>query len=103
MNYESYAELAKTESTTAYEHRVRALLNEVADTLIERAKQYGDPHVNFRNIAREWSLELGVEITPKQVVVLMKALKRVRHRHRADRDSAIDDIGYTVCGLLIDG
>lgn len=100
MKYEAYAELCA--QNTSYEQQVRALLNEVGDVLLERAKQYGDPHVNFKRIASEWSLELGIEVTPKQVVALMKALKRVRHRHRADRDSAIDDIGYTVCGILID-
>lgn len=88
-----------------YEREVReicaSLMTEVADILVERAKQYGDPRKNFEDIARAWSLELNYEVTPKNVVAMMKALKRVRHRYREDHDSVIDDIGYTVCGLVI--
>lgn len=100
MKYESYHDRCAA-GTSDYEKQVRAILTEVGDVLIERAKQYGDPHVNFKRIADAWSLELGTTITPAQVVRLMLALKQVRHLHKADRDSAIDIMGYTVCGLLI--
>ncbi len=67
-----------------------------------RRDEYGHPFDNFSQIAKEWSLELGVEVTPEQVGRMMIRVKMVRLRHNPKhRDSLVDISGYANCLDLI--
>ncbi len=71
-------------------------------TTSTRRDEYGHPFDNFSQIAKEWSLELGVDVTPEQVGRMMIRVKMVRLRHNPKhRDSLLDIAGYANCMDLI--
>lgn len=77
-------------------HRTHIL--EAADTLINgtRQEQYGDPAVNFLNIAERWSQIAGVQIEAWQVSLMMVDLKisRIATTGKPHLDSFIDGSAY---------
>ena len=42
----------------------------------ERRAEYGDARHHFQKVAKRWSLVLGKEITPQQVVLCLLDLKQ---------------------------
>lgn len=60
----------------------------------DRAKAYGHPSVNFKNIADGWSVILGIKVTPEQVALCMCWTKIARHVHSPKRDNLVDLAGY---------
>ena len=77
-------------------HRTHIL--EAADNLINgtRQDQYGDPAVNFLNIAERWSQIVGVQIDAWQVSLMMADLKiaRMATTGKPHLDSFIDAAAY---------
>lgn len=77
-------------------HRTHIL--EAADGLIngQRQEQYGDPAVNFLNIAERWSQIVGVQIDAWQVSLMMADLKiaRMATTGKPHLDSLIDAAAY---------
>lgn len=77
-------------------HRTHIL--EAADSLIngERQDQYGDPAVNFINIAERWAQIVGVQIDAWQVSLMMADLKiaRMATTGKPHLDSLIDAAAY---------
>lgn len=77
-------------------HRTHIL--EAADSLINgtRQEQYGDPAVNFLNIAERWSQIVGVQIDAWQVSLMMADLKiaRMATTGKPHLDSLIDAAAY---------
>jgi hypothetical protein len=70
-------------------------LRHVANVIVERSTQYGDATSNMSAIAARWSVTLGMEITPAQVVLCLLDLKLARLAHDpAHEDSAVDVCGY---------
>ena len=70
-------------------------LRHVANEIAERSTQYGDATSNMSAIAARWSVTLGMEITPAQVVLCLLDLKLARLAHDpAHEDSAVDVCGY---------
>ena len=64
----------------------------------DRRNDYGNPAEFFRWLARRWSLTLGHEVTPEQVVLCLIDLKHERlRRNPAHRDSLVDIAGYAAC------
>lgn len=69
----------------------------------DRQVQYGNSEKNFTDIARGWSLILGVPITAEQVVLCMIWLKVMRANNginttgQSQRDSIVDIAGYAGC------
>lgn len=60
-----------------------------------RAEAYGPASKSFSNIAKGWSVLLGVEVTPEQVCQCMIWLKLCRESNKHQRDNLVDIIGYT--------
>jgi len=60
-----------------------------------RAESYGPASKSFSNIAKGWSVLLGVEVTPEQVAMCMTWLKLCRESNKHQRDNLVDIIGYT--------
>ncbi len=60
----------------------------------ERIIQYGHPSKNFTDIARMWSVILGIEITPQQVGLCNIATKLCREINSQKRDNLVDICGY---------
>lgn len=85
------------------DHRPTSILAEAERiTTQSRRDEYGHPFDNFTQIAAEWSLELGVPVTPEQVGRMMIRVKMVRLRHNPNhRDSILDVAGYANCLDLI--
>lgn len=76
----------------------KIVLGRAVGTVEERRKDYGNPAEFFRELARRWSLTLGHEVTPEQVVLCLIDLKHERlRRNPAHRDSIVDIVGYAAC------
>ena len=70
-------------------------LKHVTNVIAERSTQYGDASSNMAAIAARWSVTLGREVTPAQVVLCLLDLKLARLAHDpSHEDSAIDVCGY---------
>ena len=70
-------------------------LKHVASVIAERSAQYGDAGTSMEAIATRWSVTLGREVTPAQVVLCLLDLKLARLAHDpAHEDSAVDVCGY---------
>ena len=75
----------------------RADILQQAERLItgDRAKEHGDARANFAKVAKMWSAMVGVEITPRQVPLMMVVLKVVRAcDNPGNADNCIDAAGY---------
>ena len=71
------------------------MLRHAASIIAERGAAYGDATTSIATIAARWSLTLGHQVTPVQVVLCMIDLKLARLKHDPKhRDSIADVIGY---------
>jgi hypothetical protein len=71
------------------------ILQDAATIIAERSAAYGDAATSMATIAARWSLTLGHQVTPTQVVLCMIDLKLTRLRHDpTHHDSVLDVIGY---------
>lgn len=74
------------------------ILERAIETVRERGAAYGDASAFYARLARRWSVTLGMEVTPQQVVLCMMDLKLERLcGNPAHIDSLIDLPGYTAC------
>lgn len=81
------------------------ILDEARDLVLDGQRQadYGPPGKSFDDIARIWSVILGVEVTGKQVVTCMIGLKVARAANGGyHRDSFLDIAGYVQCLDMIE-
>ena len=70
-------------------------IESVAEVLEERGEDYGTPYSNHTHIAHLWSVLLGQDISPHQVVMCMVALKLARLMNQPTHDDSWRDIiGY---------
>lgn len=77
---------------------MKSVIEEVAETVRERGKVYGPPHVNMNRTAALWSAFLGIPVTGAQVAACMMLVKIARlSESPAHRDSILDIGGYTHC------
>jgi hypothetical protein len=71
------------------------LLEHAADIVTRRRREYGEPVDLFGQVAKRWSLTLGTEISPAQVVLCLIDLKVARlARDPRHFDSQVDVAGY---------
>lgn len=76
--------------------RGETLLQHAIQALKERRAEYGGSERLFSLIARRWTLVLGYEITPQDVVMCMVEVKMARLTvDPAHFDSIIDVAGYS--------
>lgn len=79
------------------------ILDEAASlTSGDRQKAYGHPRVNFGRIARLWSAYLNVEVTTRQVAMLMVLIKVARDQQSPRRDNLVDLAGYARTAEMLD-
>ena len=75
-----------------------AFLEHAADLVTRRRREYGEPVDLFEQIAKRWSLTLGMKVNPAQVMLCLIDLKLARLTHDPKHlDSQIDLAGYTAC------
>lgn len=73
-------------------------LGHVAGVVRRRRQHYGDPEDMFDQIAKRWSMVLGLEVGPAQVALCLMELKMARlARDPRDLDSQTDVAGYAAC------
>lgn len=60
-----------------------------------RRADYGHPHENHSRTAAMWSAYLGIEVTHRQVCMMMSLMKISRDKHRAKQDNLDDICGWT--------
>ena len=71
------------------------LLQHAAGVIEHRESIYGPPQELFAQIARRWSLVLGMDVTPVQVALCLIDLKLARlTRNPSHLDSVVDVAGY---------
>ena len=71
-------------------------LERAAGVVARRRREYGEPADLFRDIAKRWSLVLGVEVSPAQTVLCMLDVKMARlTREPRHADSITDVAGYS--------
>jgi len=70
-------------------------LKHVAHVIDERSVQYGSVSQSMAAVATRWSVTLGCEVTPAQVVLCLLDLKLARLAHDPTHESsAVDVCGY---------
>ena len=60
----------------------------------DREIEYGDSKSMFNSIALVWTSILRAHITPRDVALMMAAMKILRESQRHKRDNIIDGINY---------
>lgn len=71
------------------------LLKHALQIVEDRRAQYGDSTQMFNEVAKRWSITLGVEISPAAVVLCLIDLKLARLHHAPHHLDSITDIaGY---------
>lgn len=61
----------------------------------ERRSEYGNAQEHFHAVAKRWSLVMGTEVTPQQVVLCLLELKLTRLSYDfTHSDSIADMAGY---------
>ena len=71
------------------------LLEQATRTLAERGESYGSPQHLFENVAKRWSLTLGVDVSAEQVITCLIDLKLARlNSNPSHLDSILDVVGY---------
>lgn len=78
-----------------------SILDDAAKTLANRQAAYAPPSVNLQRIADMWSVIVEKKLTPKEVSLMMVALKITREMNAYDRDNWEDMIGYAAIGDLV--
>jgi hypothetical protein len=73
------------------------LVEQSAEIVHERQKNYDSPVKNFTDIATCWSTIVGKTITPNQVALMMIMMKCLRENFVHQDDNLIDIGGYTIC------
>jgi len=69
-----------------------------AATVDSRRERYGDPVWFFREVAKRWTVTLGIPVTPEQVVRCLIDIKLQRLCHDPEHaDSVLDIAGYAAC------
>jgi len=77
-------------------------LEAAKNAVVERGENYGGVRENHQRIAALWSVVLGQDVTPEQVVLCMTCLKVARLMETPDHeDSWVDIAGYGACGAEI--
>ncbi len=72
-----------------------SILDKAANVISgDRKNTYGDASESFGRIAAMWSAYLGIEVSSKDVAMLMVLMKVSRHRHSAHEDDLVDIAGY---------
>jgi len=75
-----------------------AFLEHAADLVTRRRREYGEPVDLFEQIAKRWSLTLGVKVSPAHVVLCLIDVKMARlARDPKHLDSQVDVAGYAAC------
>jgi|DEB3_MinimDraft_2_1074329.scaffolds.fasta_scaffold00164_10 hypothetical protein len=71
-----------------------------------RSRDYGHPYTNHTRIAAFWSIQLEQilkrPILPREVALMMIALKLAREIETPKVDNLIDIAGYVKCVAMID-
>jgi len=71
------------------------LLKHVAGVLEDRQRRYGDSEDLFADVAKRWSLVLGMKVTPAQVALCLIDLELAKlSRNPADLDGITGVAGY---------
>lgn len=80
----------------------REALKAAIKTVEKRGESYGDVRKNHQRIASLWSVVLGRDISPEQVVLCMTCVKVARLIQTPDHeDSWVDIAGYGACGAEV--
>lgn len=70
------------------------VLKTALKVLAERGKTHGEACDNMRDIAKLWSVYLGIQLTSKDVCVLNILQKVARMKCSAHSDNPVDIAGY---------
>jgi hypothetical protein len=78
--------------------KAEELLEQAAGVVARRRSTYGQPIDLFEQVAKRWSLTLGVEVTAAQAILCLIDLKAARLAHDPRHLDSITDIaGYAGC------
>jgi Domain of unknown function (DUF6378) len=78
--------------------KAEELLEQAAGVVARRRSIYGQPIDLFEQVAKRWSLILGVEVTAAQAILCLIDLKVARLAHDLRHlDSMTDIAGYAGC------
>ena len=72
-------------------------------TTSDRRSQYGNPKMDFERIAKISTILLGRDISAKDVVVILIAMKLSRNAYQYKRDTCVDIAGYARVLSILNG
>lgn len=80
------------------------VLDQAAGLVLDGPRQdlYGPPAESCRRIAAMWTVLLGAQVEPRQVPLMLAAVKLARHAHRPSRDNLVDLAGYALMAELVE-
>jgi len=86
---------------------MKSILTEAIEVSGEsRQRDYGHPLINHERIAAFWNVQIAnklkAPIEPREVALMMIALKLAREVNTPKRDNLVDIVGYVNCVDLID-
>lgn len=67
----------------------------------DRDRDYGTPNGSFELIGKLWGDYMNIQITPKDVAIMMALLKVARCKHSDKTDSFVDGAGYFACAAEV--
>lgn len=75
----------------------------LAITSTDRRSQYGHPKVDFERTAKITSVLLDKEISARDVVIVLLAMKLSRNAYQYKRDTCVDIAGYARVLSILNG
>ena len=67
----------------------------------DRDRDYGNPNGSFELIGKLWGDYMNIQISPKDVAIMMALLKVARCKYSDKIDSFIDGAGYFACAAEV--
>jgi hypothetical protein len=91
------------EALSILEKKENVLEEALSITSTDRRSQYGHPKVDFERTAKITSVLLDKEITAKEIVIMLIAMKLSRNAYQYKRDTCVDIAGYARVLSILNG
>lgn len=85
---------ASVDSHCKKESKTKELFDECESIIGDRGQDYGEAKESFSRIAGFWSAYLKIEVSTKDVALMLTLFKIAREQGNKKRDNIVDGINY---------